>query len=133
MIAVRDLIGAPYKVHGRTVEEGLDCYGLLIEVYSRAGIMIPDAFYAGTSTAENMKNYPKLKELVANGLSLVPVDHPVELCVVCLAMTGREVSHVGIYIGDGLMLHSVQGSGVCAEPLSRFRHLIRGYYTIDNR
>lgn len=129
---VRDLIGVPYKVHGRSKEEGFDCYGLIIEVFARAGIKIPDAFYAVTTTEENAKNYHVLKKLVEEGLRLVPVDYPQEMSIVCIAMSSKGVSHVGVYIGEGMILHSIQGFGVCAEPLLKYQHLVKGYYTVGN-
>ena len=129
---IRDLIGVPYKVHGRD-KKGLDCYGLVIEVFARAEIKLPDAFYAGTSASENMENYPIIKNLVEEGLNLVPVEAPKEMCIVCMAMTGKGVSHIGVYIGEGMILHCVQNFGVCVEPLTKFQHVIKGYYTVGNR
>ena len=130
---VRDLIGVPYKVHGRSIEEGFDCYGLMIEIFARAGIKIPDAFYEETTITENMKNYHILRNLVEEGMSLVPVEVPQKMSIVCIAMTGKEVSHVGVYIGEGMIIHSLQGYGVCVEPLAKYQYKVKGYYVIGNR
>ena len=42
MIRYDDLIGVPFKNHGRDVKTGLDCYGLVMEVYRRFGIRLPE-------------------------------------------------------------------------------------------
>lgn len=48
-----DLLGVPYKAHGRSAEEGFDCYGLVIECCKRAGTPLVDLDYSATELAEN--------------------------------------------------------------------------------
>lgn len=36
-IQYADLIGVPFKNLGRDVKSGLDCYGLVVEIYRRCG------------------------------------------------------------------------------------------------
>ena len=49
---VKDLIGIPYKDHGRDFS-GMDCYGIAIEVLKRFGKNLPDVFYDKTSIENN--------------------------------------------------------------------------------
>ena len=42
MIDVSDLIGVPFVNHGRDIHDGLDCYGLVMEVFRRYGKHIPE-------------------------------------------------------------------------------------------
>lgn len=44
-----DLIGVPYKSHGRSKEEGFDCYGLVLECCRRAGTPLADIDYTVSS------------------------------------------------------------------------------------
>ena len=45
MIDYSDLIGVPFKNQGRDKNIGLDCYGLVMEVYKKLGIQLPE-YYA---------------------------------------------------------------------------------------
>ena len=70
-----DLIGVPFLNKGRDVKKGLDCYGLVKEVYKRHGINIPeydDQYKNYTDMCQiseiikgNTKGYPwkEIKEL----------------------------------------------------------------------
>ena len=106
----RDLLGVRYVRHGRSVDEGLDCHGLVIEVLARNGIRFPD---------------------VGERASFTVTEKPEENCVVSLSFAGKY-SHIGVCIGDGLMIHATERDGVVIEPLSHYRHNIRGFYRIDS-
>jgi len=41
-VEFEDLIGIRYVKDGRTPEEGMDCLGVVIEVFKRAGLALPD-------------------------------------------------------------------------------------------
>ena len=51
MIDYTDLIGVPFKNRGRDVKTGVDCYGLVIEVFKRFGHNIPE-YYADYDDTE---------------------------------------------------------------------------------
>lgn len=93
-------IGTPYVWEG-TTPSGLDCSGLVQYVYRNcAGISLPRDTYGqvtvGTSVSQS---------------SLQPGD---------LVFT-RNVEHVGIYVGDGKMIHSPQpGEKVKISSISSF-------------
>ena len=42
MMDFTDLIGTPFANHGRDVKQGLDCYGVVREVYRRYGYDVPE-------------------------------------------------------------------------------------------
>lgn len=52
MINIDDLIGIPYKLHGRN-KEGYDCYGLAIEILKRMGYTLPDLYLGEESEKLN--------------------------------------------------------------------------------
>jgi cell wall-associated NlpC family hydrolase len=82
-------IGIPYKWGGNTVPEGLDCSGFTRAVYYLCGVSIPrvagDQYRAGLAVTRD-----ELKEgdLVFFGASQA------------------DITHVGIYVGNGRFVHA---------------------------
>ena len=100
MVDVSDLIGIPYKEHGRD-KTGLDCYGLAIEVSKRFGNDLTDFDYKRhtddffNSTANNcIKTHAPKK-----------IQHFIEGALVLFCNTRGEKNHIGVYIGDGYIIH----------------------------
>ena len=60
MIDVNDLIGVPFVEFGRSVEYGLDCYGLCIEVEKRLGKKLTDVVLEKFDKNKVQKTIPKL-------------------------------------------------------------------------
>lgn len=122
MIQIRDLIGKPYKVHGRG-PEAYDCYGLVIEVSRRFGRLLPDLFYEKTGVEINAK-------LIGSGKSAITaykIPEPVEGAVVVLIIKGKP-HHVGVCIGDGNFIHATEDTGVRVDSLASYRSKIEGFY-----
>lgn len=89
--------GKPY-VWGGTGPGGYDCSGLTWSAYQAAGIEIPR-----TSRAQSTAGY------YVDRASLQPGD---------LIFFYDPVGHVGMYIGDGLMVHSsTYGNPVAVVPV----------------
>lgn len=126
MTDIRDLIGVPYRPHGRGMD-GMDCYGLAIEVLRRNGIELADVFYESTDTGSNLRT----AEVIRRGLPLERLERPEELCLVDIAMSGGGTSHVGVYIGGGMFVHSMRDVGVCVQSVARYSGRIRGYYRVS--
>lgn len=120
----RDLIGVPYKIHGRTLD-GLDCYGLAIEFLKRNGLELKDVFY------EKEQDYEQARENVFEHLEVQKVDKLDECCIIEITCYGVP-SHIGIYIGDGQMLHTTKSTGSCIVPLHLYQNRIRGIYKVIN-
>ena len=117
---VRKLIGCKYKVHGRSREEGFDCYGIDIEVYKIHGKYLPDVNY------EKPEQYEEVFLEQQRKVSYTKVERPVELAIIVFKVRG-EPTHTGIYLGDGLFIHATR-SGVRVEPLHRWEKRVEGYY-----
>jgi len=126
MINVKDLVGIPYKDHGRD-SSGMDCYGLVIEVLRRAGISVPDVFYSDTDIKTNITTMKILESAIPN----TKLEKPEDLAVVEILVMGQP-SHVGVCLGDGTFIHALEKVGVVIEPLYRYRHKTRGFYRVNN-
>lgn len=98
ILAARAQLGKPYRWAG-TGPSGFDCSGLVRFVWARAGIGLPRSSRAQYASVERVS----LEDLR-------PGD---------LVFSGwRSVSHVGLYIGKGKMIHSPHsGRRVEVAPL----------------
>jgi len=126
MIYVKDLVGIPYKIRGRDVN-GMDCYGLIIEVLKRIGKSVPDVFYPDTGIETNKSVLNSLEAAIPN----TKLEKPEEGAVVEILVMGQP-SHVGVCLGDGTFIHALKKNGVVIEPLHRYRHKTRGFYRVNN-
>jgi cell wall-associated NlpC family hydrolase len=124
---IRDLIGCKFKAHGRSKEEGFDCYGLVIEVLQRDGISFPDMFY------DNIEKETKImiKNEMISSISHTKIDKPEKNCIVEISVGGNP-SHIGVYIGRGEFIHCLTDYGVIIDKLHRYQERILGYYRVDN-
>lgn len=120
-----DLVGVPYVAKGRS-PRGLDCAGLVIEVYRRLGITIEDpavdpAEYAVAAA---------VIDAVSKSRDWVRIPEPEVSCVVVIQQHPEFVQHLGVYVGGGLFLHAVAPIGVTTSSLhdSMYRDQIRGFY-----
>lgn len=103
----RDFLGIPYRWGGESAEDGFDCSGLTMTVYKMNGLNLPRS-----SRAQYLVGSPVGRE------ELRPGD------LVFFATSGRsEVSHVGIYAGNGTFIHA-PGQGKSIQQTS----LRNGYY-----
>ncbi len=94
-------IGTPYQ-YGGTGSNGIDCSAFVQNVFSSIGVELP-------RTAQQQYNY--LQRISENELQ--PGD---------LVFFGRNgtITHVGIYIGNGYMIHSSSSSGVIKQNLETY-------------
>lgn len=120
-----DLIGCKYKEHGRNKEEGFDCYGLIIEVLRRNNIIIPDVFY------ECENEHQRVSDELFSKLHYKRYEKPERLCIIVFNVTSRPI-HVGVYLEDGLFIHSTKNGGVVIENLNRWQKRVQGYYKVSD-
>jgi cell wall-associated NlpC family hydrolase len=89
-----ELLGTTYRYGGNSPLTGLDCSGLVRHVYAQA---------AGVALPRSSREMAKSGEQVDTS-ALLPGD------VLFFARPRKPVSHVGIYIGDGLFIHAASKS-----------------------
>ncbi len=83
-----DMIGTPYR-YGGSSPRGFDCSGLVHYAYARTGIFVP------RSTREQ---YRQIKTVPLKALK--PGD------LIFFNVSGKKVSHVGIYAGENRFIHA---------------------------
>lgn len=118
-IELNDLIGIPYKDHGRD-KSGFDCYGLAIEVERRYGYKLNDVIYQDHSLALSAENVPTL--------NVTPIDAPREGALI--EMEFGEELHVGVCINDREFIHMTR-QGCRINRIGSIK--VRGYYGINTR
>lgn len=102
MTETKRWLGTPYKYGGET-KRGVDCSGLVMCIYKNAlDIKLP------RNSAQQSRFCSPL-----NKNQLLPGD------LLFFATSGKSkgVSHVGIYVGDGKMVHSSGSSGVIVSNI----------------
>lgn len=118
-----DLLGIKFKPHGRSKEEGFDCYGLAIEVLAREGITLQDMYYDSLKQGEDRWNDFNSR--------LTKINRPEKNCIVELLRKDGTNSHIAVYIGEGLIIHAIVNIGVAIEPLRHYQDRIGGYYYVN--
>jgi cell wall-associated NlpC family hydrolase len=96
------VMGTPYR-WGGTDADGFDCSGLIQYTYAQHGITLPRR---STEQAQAGREVGRRVEVLQPGDILTFASEP-----------GGEVSHVGLYLGEGRFIHSATG-GVQTSTLS---------------
>lgn len=100
----RTWLGTPYRYGGQEKQGGADCSGFVMEVFRVVtGILLP-------------RNSGKQREFCT------PVDKSElrvgDLVFFASPSSGGGVAHVGMYIGDGVMIHASSSRGVTETPIT---------------
>ncbi|MDD4985036.1 MAG: NlpC/P60 family protein [Dehalococcoidales bacterium] len=127
---LKGLIGRPFTNLGRDPRHGLDCWGLVMEVFRRYGIEVPDfdinsfAYMAIDDLVQRETLTPRWEWVDA------PTDADVPL-VALMRMHPRLVNHAGVYIGHGTIMHTTKGTGVITSRQTALKTRIVGYYKLS--
>ena len=123
MIEVNDLIGAPYKDHGRDMS-GYDCYGLCIEVARRAGYRLDDVYYED--------HHVRLSNQYAPTLNVHRIQEPKEGALLEMEThtEGRTELHLGVCLNETEFIHMTR-LGCRVNRIGTFK--VRGMYGINTR
>lgn len=126
------LIGIPFIQNGRDPTRGLDCWGLCREVFRRYGIEVPD-FHMACYDAFQINGI-----LEGERPSWIRLDAPEPGCAVCFALDQNFpelVQHLGVYVGGGRILHTLEkrGSSLIRLDDRFFGRKIRGFYRWNGR
>lgn len=95
-----EMVGVPYRYGGTAPEEGFDCSGLVHYAYNQAGYEVP------RTSQELFRAVRKISLDDADAGDLMFFQDQTKL------------SHVGIYLGDGLFVHApATGANVAIASL----------------
>lgn len=126
-----DLIGIPFKNRGRDIKQGLDCYGLVTEVYKRYGFDIPE-YTADFDNVEKVNELITTKTAIKSNWERVDINSMPVPCLLAIrfGVPKGVVNHTGVYIGDGKFIHIRENTGVCIDRISSpaWSRLIEGCY-----
>lgn len=118
MVDISDLIGIPYKDHGRD-KNGMDCYGLAITVAKRFGYKLNDVLYEDHSV--------ELSEKYAPTLNIHKIENPKAGALLEMKDFSGEL-HIGICINDKEFIHETRDG----SRINRIGTIpVRGIYGID--
>ena len=110
MIDVSDLIGIPYKEHGRDLS-GLDCYGLAILVEKRFGKTLKDAVYENHDAELSQKWAPLL--------NVSKTDFITEGSI--LEFHIKNTLHIGVALNSQNMIHATTNQGVRISRIAAYK------------
>lgn len=118
-IYVGDLIGVPYKDHGRDMA-GLDCYGLAIEVARRYGYELRDVYYSNHDISLSAQHAPTL--------NVTRIDGPKPGALIEMHL--QDELHIGVCLNKREFIHMTR-TGCRINRIGTLP--IRGFYGIDTR
>jgi cell wall-associated NlpC family hydrolase len=121
-------IGVPFREHGRDAS-GADCWGLVRLVYlEQFSTCLPSltAFYERTTSTESIHRL-----ILRESQKWQLVRQPEAVCgdVIVLRLRGVPM-HVGMVIGDDMMLHVENGTNSAIEKYThhRWKDRVFGFY-----
>lgn len=120
MLQTSDLVGKPFKSGAKGLE-AYYCWSLVIEVFRRFGIDLPD-YQVGCATVDSAM--PIVKQQWVQCAGEIPVP------ALIVFTTNGVCDHVGVYIGFGKFIHAHETAGVVIARTDHifWRNRIEGYY-----
>jgi len=119
-----DLLGKKFEYGGRGPDV-YDCWGLLMELYRRRGIVIPDY--------ESPTDWKEIAAMIGQEI-VAWTECKEEPGATVLMRMASEPHHVGMYLGMGRFIHIHQNrnGGVCVDRVNDWKNRIVGYYRYSN-
>ena len=121
-----DLIGVPFVDGGRSLA-GMDCWGLVMEIYKRYGVKLPD-YKIACEDASSINNAIDSSRFAWERIEGSP---PSPSLVVIRFNTIKLCNHTGVYIGDQRFIHTRKKIGVNVDSIDSpaWKLRIEGFYT----
>ena len=96
-----DLIGVQFKNRGRDITSGVDCYGLVMEVYRRFGIDLPE-FTADFDDVEKINSLICTEAVKIGNGKFIHIRENIGVCIDHIESPAWRKVIVGFYeyIGD---------------------------------
>lgn len=128
---LNDLIGKPFASEPEHSygPHSYSCYGLLCEVYRRYGINLPKTNISVTACRE-VSNKEIEEHAAKYWREISELETP---CAILIKSTNPDfANHIGVYIGNGKMLHITINTNVCIDKVKNWKNRIIAYYQYDN-
>jgi probable lipoprotein NlpC len=103
--AIEDYLGTPYR-YGGTSRRGIDCSGLVVEIYRSVGVDLP-RMSEGQIKAGSRVDLPDLR--FGDVLFFSKASRK----------GGGRTLHVGLYMADGQFVHASKTRGVVLDSLRK--------------
>lgn len=107
------ILGARFAHLGRRLEDGLDCLGVVVEFYRIA---------YGIDLSKN----------ISDGWHDVANPNPGDVAEIRFYQS-RFIDHCAVYLGNGMMLHATQNSGVIRSKVSTYQSRIVRWMRHESR
>lgn len=116
----KNLIGIQFALGGNNPQNGLNCYGLVREIYKGLQIELPEH-------QETALDAVTLQNSAGNDWKRI--DEPVPYCVVLIRSEGNvSAFHLGVITPELTMLHAMPKMGVVVSPIDQYAKRIIGFY-----
>ena len=115
MVCIDELIGIPYKEHGRD-KNGMDCYGLAIAALERYGYRLDDVVYDNHDVSLSDNHKPTL--------NVKPLKKPQAGAIIEMTAENGNL-HIGVCLNDKEFIHATR-NGSRINKIGCFP--VRGYY-----
>jgi hypothetical protein len=125
-------IGAPHKLGGKSIEEGFDCFSLLLELGEEFGVEIPDEFedldrdnYVDLFEEDRAKAAGRMVDFIKSVAEEIPI-HTAFVGDIYVLEDNKGNIFTGIHAGNDLIFSSFFGDGVKCNHLRHYK--IRSAY-----
>ncbi|MCC8174893.1 MAG: C40 family peptidase [Bacteroidales bacterium] len=110
----RRWLGTKYRYGGHSRKDGTDCSGMVMEIYDQVcKVKLPRSSREQQAFCKGINR----KDLKVG-----------DLVFFCTSKDAKKVSHVGIYIGNGKIIHSSASKGVVESSIDE-PYYIRTYHS----
>lgn len=121
--SIERLVGVPYRIHGRSIEDGLDCVTLASYVYS---------VIAGVTGDAAAWSFPPLRDYRRGSIDPTALREYWKHWEPCEPRTFGSIvkmkNHIGVDLGDGRIIHARSTTGVIISREATLRPVIEGHY-----
>jgi hypothetical protein len=118
-----DLLNKQFE-YGARGPNTFDCYGLLMEVYRRRGIILEDLISPDNKGLINAVVEEKK-------IDWIQIDKPEPFCAVTFKVKGLYSTHIGVILPDlNSFIHCIEKKQVAIEKLNHllWKNRISGFY-----
>jgi cell wall-associated NlpC family hydrolase len=121
-------VGLPYRLGGRD-RDGIDCWGLVrLVLQEQFNVEIPSLAYEAEPRIEV---FDQLSDETRETYKMLQVETPI-VGDVALLRVGGHITHVGIIVAPGILLHTMDEVDSVVERIDthRIARRIEGYYRV---